>query len=168
MRCVTIERSCSQGGLRRSCLTLTLMRAHIEGLCPAGPHLCIKTGLTPRCATSMAGSSTARPSLHAENSPHTPLRNNYCSSSSSSQMVKTFRATPPLPPFSSICGSLSLWLTVSVSLHLSVVFLCSDYFCHSLLPLLLQPSSSSFPTFPLCDSQLEIQQFNLNPLHLSP
>lgn len=50
-----------------------------------------------------------------------------------------FQSDPrPSPPFLRV--SLYLWLTVSVSLHLSVFFyLCLDYFC------LLPPPSASIP-----------------------
>jgi len=121
----------------------------------------VKTSLTPWCATGMAGSSAVHPYLHDESSLHTALRNNYCSSSSSSQMVRAFKATPTL--ISSICGSLCLLLSTSKSFFVLRLFLSLPS-----LTVSTAYSSSTFPAFPLCLFHPEIQQSNLNPLHLSP
>lgn len=76
---------------------------------------------------------------------------------------------PPLSPSSPLSAAhcLSGWLSLSLSTSLS-------FFMLRLFLSLPPPSVSTavlllprfFPSLPLC--QLQIQQFNLNPLHLSP
>lgn len=100
-----------------------------------------------------------RQTWHCAVSPHTPLRNNYCSSCSSSQMVRAFRVTPhPIPP-----SPLSLSLPPLSVAHCLFALSPPFFFFFTLrLFLSLLALCSLLPHFASTN-----QQFNLNPLHIS-